>query len=152
MNGFARAVRSAIKDPRCLADGIDKGSCGISLADAPQPHVVIDLDGEGSPLGPAQAKGDFLFFADPDLVMAIEIKDGAPNVARVARQLQASANAADTLAPRDRDLDFRPVLVSRPLRSKKRNDLRGATVQFRKRRRAVRRLHCGDLLIDALTS
>lgn len=49
MNGFALAVRSAIKDPRRLADGIDKGSCGISLADAPQPHVVIDLDGEGLP-------------------------------------------------------------------------------------------------------
>ena len=150
MSGFAHAVRQRIEDPDCLVDGMKKGGCGVSLTAAPRPHVVIDLDEAGSPLGPARTKCDFLFFADPSLVMALEMKDGDPNVTKATRQLQAGADAADALAARDRDVIFRPVLVSRGLRSKKRNDLREATVRFRKRSSAVRRLDCGDLLTHAL--
>lgn len=152
MIGFTRSIRSRIDDVRCLVDAIDKGRCGVSLADEPQSHVVIDLDETGSPLGPAQAKCDFLFFADPNLVAPIEIKDGAPGIAKATKQLQAGANAADGLAPRDLVIDFRPVLVSRELRRDKQFELRQASVRFRKREAKIRRVACGAPLTEALGS
>ena len=151
MSGFADAVRAGIDDLSCLVDGIDKGSCGVSLADAPHPRVIIDLDEAGSPLGPAQAKCDYLFFGDPDLVMPIEVKDhGAPDIAKATRQLQAGADAAGKLAPRDVAVRFRPVLVSRDMRRDKQNELRRAQVRFRKRPEIVRQVICGDSLTEAL--
>ena len=150
MNGFAHRVRAEIDDARCLTDDIEKGRCGVSLADAPHPHVVIDLDETGSPLGPTQTKCDFLFFADPDLAMPIEIKGGTPNVARAARQLQAGADAAHRLAPRDSAIDFRPVLVSKSMRRQQQMELRQTRVQFRGREEKIRRVPCGAPLTEAL--
>ena len=152
MNGFVDAVRARIDDLSCVVDGIDKGRCGVSLADAPHPRVIIDLDETGSPLGPAQTKCDFLFFGEPDLVMPIEIKDhGAPNIAKVTKQLQAGADAADALTPRHPAVRFRPVLVSRNnMRRDKQFELRRASVRFRKRPEIVRQLICGGPLTGAL--
>ena len=151
MNGFVAAVRAGIDDLSCLVDGIEKGRCGVSLVDSPHPRVIIDLDETGSPLGPAQTKCDYLFFGDPDVVMPIEVKDhGAPDIAKAARQLQAGADAAGELAPRDVAVRFRPVLVSRDMRRDKQNELRSATVRFRKRPEVVRQLICGDPLTAAL--
>ena len=153
MNGFAHGVRSRLDEPSCLVDGVDsiaKGNCGVSLADAPHPRVIIDLDETGSPLGHAQAKCDFLFFADPDLVMPIEIKDSVPNVPRAKAQLEAGAKAADKLTPRHVAIRFRPVLVSKDMRRKQQNELRRARVQFRKCREIIRRVPCGAPLTEAL--
>ena len=150
MNGFAHAVLPRIEDRSCLVDAIKKGACDASLADAPFPHVIIDLDATGSPLRPTQAKCDFLFFADPNVVMSIEIKDSAPNVAGATTQLQAGARAAEALAPRGLETSFRPVLVSRPLRRQKRFELRRAVVLFRGRQETVRHVECGHPLTQAL--
>ena len=151
MNGFAHAVRTGLDDPSCLVDTIQKGACDASLADAPHPRVIIDLDATGSPLRPTQAKCDSLFFADPNVVMSIEIKDhGAPNVTGATTQLQAGARAADVLAPRGLTTSFRPVLVSRPLRRQKRFELRLAVVLFRGRQETVRHVECGNPLTEAL--
>lgn len=150
MNGLTHDVRARIDDHSCLADDVVKGGCGVSLADAPKPRLVIDLDETGSPLGGAQSKCDYLLFADPSLVVPIEIKDGAPNVAKVERQLQAGARAADDLAPRGIAVLCRPVLVSRDLRRQQQVDLRKAAVRFRGREERVRRVACGDSLADAL--
>ena len=151
MNGFADAVRGQIDNPSCLVDDIDKGGCGASLAGAPHPRVIIDLDDTGSPLGPARTKCDFLFFGDPDLVMPIEVKDhGAPDIGKATRQLQAGADAAGRLAPRDVAVRFRPVLVSRDMRRDKQIELRRAKVRFRKRPEIVRQVICGNPLTDAL--
>ncbi len=124
----------------------------FSLADAPYPRVIVDLDAKGSALGQAQAKCDFLFFADPNLVAPIEIKDGEPNVVRATRQLQAGADAADKLAPRNIAIDFRPVLVSKELGRDKQFELRQASVRFRKREEKIRRVACGAPLTEALGS
>ena len=150
MNGFANAARAKLDDRACLVDGINKGNCGVSLVDVPDPHVVIDLDEAGSPLGKTRAKCDFLFFADPNLVAPIEIKDGAPSIAKATKQLQAGADAADELAPRDLAIDFRPVLVSKELRRDKQFELRQESVRFRKREEKIRRLACGEQLTEAL--
>ena len=83
------------------------------------------IDATGSPLRPTQAKCDFLFFADPNVVMSIEsavaagqwrrtglaretIRNGAPNVAGATTQLQAGARVAEALAPRGLETSFRP--------------------------------------------
>ena len=118
MSGFAYEVLRQI-DRRCLADGIDKGGCRVLQPDAPPARAVVDLDADGSPLGPPRVRCDYLFFADPNLVAQIEIKNSEPNVVRVARQLQAGADAADRLLPRGREIVCRPVLVSKSLRRKK---------------------------------
>ena len=148
MSVFAHEVLRQI-DRRCLADGIDKGGCKASLTDAPPDHAVVDLDADGSPLGLASVRCDYLFFADPNLVAPIEIKNSEPNVVRAARQLQAGADAADRLLPRGREIVCRPVLVSKNLRRQKQNELRQAVVRFRGRKEKVRRIACGDPLTEA---
>lgn len=152
MNGFAHAVRAKLDAPSCLVDAIKKGACGVSLANAPHPQAVIDLDKAGSPLGKAQAKCDFLFFADSNLIAPIEIKDGPPGIAKATKQLQAGANAADRLASHDLVIDFRPVLVSKELRRDKQFELRQASVRFRKREERIRRVACGAPLTEVLGS
>ena len=154
MIGFADAVRAKLA-PSCVVDGtaaIDKGKCGASLAGAPAPRVIADLDAAGSPLGPAKGKCDFLFFADPGLVAPIEVKDSEPNVAKVIEQLEAGAKAAEELAPRGVAVTFRPVLVSKSLRTQKRKELREKAVKFRGQRERVRRLACGDSLTEVIGS
>ena len=154
MNGFADEVRSRLA-PSCLVDGVESiegGNCGASLAGAPAQRVVADLDKTGAPLGWTQTRCDFLFFADPNLVVPIEIKDSEPNVVQATKQLQAGARAAESLAPRGLAVEFRPVLVSRSLRRHKRNELREAVVEFRESRARIRRLACGDPLTGALGS
>ena len=154
MNGFAAAVRAKLV-PSCVVDGIDntESRCGLSLANAPDERVIADLDRCGAPLGHARVKCDFLFFGDPGFVAPIEIKDqGAPNITKAAKQLQAGADAADGLAPRDVAVRFRPVLLSRNLRRDKQNELRRARVRFRNRPAIVRQLICGDSLAEALGS
>lgn len=113
---------------------------------------MTDLDQTGAPLGKAQIKCDYLLFADPDLVIAIEIKSGDPNIAQARKQLQAGAKAADRLAPRDLQVTFQPVLASNSLRRDKQFELRQATVEFRKRPEKVRRVACGAPLTDALAN
>ncbi len=149
-------VRSKL-DSRCLVDGVDgvdgieKGSCGTSLVGAPHPRVIVDLDKPGAPLGQARAKCDFLFFADPNFVTPIEVKDhGSPKITKAVKQLQAGAGAADQLAPRGSVVRFRPVLVSRAMRRDTQYELRNAKVQFRKRPEIVRLVLCGEPLAAVL--
>ena len=152
MNGFIAVVRAKLT-PSCLVDDINnaEGNCGLSLADTPDARVIVNLDRPGAPLGHARVKCDFLFFGNPDLVAPIEIKDhGAPNIAKATRQLQAGADAADDLAPRDIPVRFRPVLVSRDLRRDKQNELRRVRVRFRNDPAIVRQLLCGDPMTAGL--
>ena len=154
MNGFADSVRSELASS-CLVDGvgiIDKGNCSAALVDAPHPRVIVDLDKTGAPLGGARTKCDFLLFADPNFVTPIEIKDhGSPDIAKVTKQLQAGADAAGELVPRGSAARFRPVLVCREMRRDKQNELRRATVRFRKQRpEIVRQVICGNPLTGAL--
>ncbi len=149
MNGFAHGVRQRIADRRCLVADVDKDGCSVSLTDAPPSRAVVDLDADGSPLGPTRVKCDYLFFADPNLFAPIEFKNGEPNVKSAARQLRAGAGAADALAPRDRAIVCRPVLVSRSLRRQHQIDLRKEAVQFRGRPERIRRLACGASLTEA---
>ncbi len=165
MIGFADAVRAKLPTS-CLVDGtaaaIHKGKCGASLAGTPARRVIVDLDETGSPLGPTTGKCDFLFFADPGLVAPIEVKDSEPNIAKVIKQLQAGAKAAEELlrnrvhggrAPGGVAITFRPVLVSKSLRTHKRNELRKkAAVKFRGQRERVRHLACGESLTEAIGS
>lgn len=149
MNGFAHGVRQRIADRRCLVADVDKDGCSVSLTDAPPSRAVVDLDADGSPLGPTRVKCDYLFFADPNLFAPIEFKNGEPNVKSAARQLRAGAGAADALAPRDRAIVCRPVLMSRSLRRQHQIDLRKEAVQFRGRPERIRRLACGASLTEA---
>ena len=152
MSGVARGVLQRFADQGCLVDAIGTKECKVSLADAPASRAVVDLDADGSPLGRTRVKCDYLFFADPNLVAPIEIKNSEPDVKRAARQLQAGAKAADDLIPGDRELVCRPVLVSKSLRRAKQMELRQAVVRFRGRPERVRRIACGASLTEAFRS
>ena len=152
MNGFAHGVRQRIADRRCLVDDVEKDGCSVSLTDAPPSRAVVDLDADGSLLGPTRVKCDYLFFADPNLFAPIEFKNSEPNVKSAARQLRAGARAADALAPRDRAIVCRPVLVSRSLRRQHQIDLRKEAVPFRGRPERIRHLACGASLTEAFGS
>ena len=149
MNGIVHGILQRFADQGCLVDDIGTKECKVSLADTLPSRAVVDLDADGSPLGPARVKCDYLFFADPNLVAAIEIKNSEPDVKRAARQLQAGAKAADDLTPGGRELVCRPVLVSKSLRRAKQMELRQATVQFRGRPERIRRIACGGSLTEA---
>ena len=141
-----RPVLQRFADQGCLVDDIGTKECKVSLTDAPPSRAIVDLDAAGSPLGPTRGKCDYLFFADPNLVAPIEIKNSEPNVKHATEQLQAGADAANDLTPRGREIVFRPVLVSKSLRRKQQMDLRQAVVRFRKGREIVRRIACGESL------
>lgn len=149
MNGIVHGILQRFADQCCLVDDIGKNECKVSLADAPPSRAVVNLDKGGSPLRRTRVKCDYLFFADPNLVAPIEIKDGEPNVKYAAGQLRAGAKAVDALTPRGREIVFRPVLVSKSLRRQHQIDLRKETVQFRRRQERIRRIACGASLTEA---
>ena len=99
MNGFAHGVRQRIADRRCLVADVDKDGCSVSLTDAPPSRAIVDLDADGSPLGPTRVKCDYLFFADPNLFAPIEFKNGEPNVKSAARQLRAGGRGGRRPGP-----------------------------------------------------
>ena len=152
MSGVVHGILQRFADQGCLVDAIGTKECKVSLADAPASRAVVDLDADGSPLGRTRVKCDYLFFEDPNLAAAIEIKDGEPNVKHATEQLQKGAKAVDDLTPRDREIVFRPVLVSKSLRRKKQMDLRQAVVRFRRRPEKIRRIACGGSLTEAFGS
>ena len=151
MNGIVGTVRPQL-DERCLVEEICKGKCGVSLLGTNESRVVVDLDKSGAPIGNATRKCDYLFFADPNLAVPLELKDsGTPNVKTVTDQLQAGATKIQELVPGGLNVKFRPVLVSRsPRRRDTTYQLRKAVVEFRNCHERVRLVECGGALTDAI--
>lgn len=157
MTGLVEAVRRQIDDSCIEAGALQRGDCEISLEDAPRPHVVIDFDKPGSPLGARQTRCEYLFVADRagggGWVVPMEFKSSGIKVSRVARQLQAGARVAEGIVPNQEPMSFRPVAVAYERMNKKQiRDLKeaGNAVRFRGRHEPVRVLLCGRSLTDVL--
>lgn len=157
MTGLAEAVRRKITETCLEAESLQRKDCYVSLEDAPQPRVVIDFDKPGSPLGKNQSRCEYLVVADRNggggWVVPMEFKSCRMKVSKVARQLQAGAQAAERLVPKQNPIAFRPIaVVYGPINKKQRKDLRDTsnTVRYRGCREPVRVLLCGDLLTEAL--
>ena len=158
MTGLVEAVRRKIEDS-CIEAGplLWRKDCEVSLEDAPRPHVAIDFDKPGSPLGKSKIRCEYLFVADRDggggWVVPMEFKSSRMRVSKVAEQLQAGARVAERLVPKQSPISFRPVaVVYESMNKKQRKDLKdtGNAVRYRGCREPVRVLRCGDLLTGVL--
>ena len=156
MSGGPAAALRAACNPSCFVKTCKKDRCAVSLAGAPQPRAIIDLDSAHSPLGPAQVRCDYLFVADgkkgsPGWFAPIEITAGqSKSAVRIRDQLQAGADVVAHLLPDNLQPKFVPVFAGK-LKKHEQTELRkdACKVAFRGKRRLVRRIACGGRLAGA---
>lgn len=133
-----------------------KGKCTVSLKDVPQPHLIVDFDKPGSPLGPNQTRPDYLFVAEissqSEWVVPLELRGGKLDAGKVVRQLQAGAGLAEQMVSSKRSIRFRPIVASGAIRKAERLALkrRDRQVRFHNRRAYVHRIRCGKQLAHEL--
>lgn len=104
-------VRRAVPEG-CVVNRCSKGRCTVSLRNAPEPRVLIDLD-HPSIADQNATRCDYIFIGGSDKVWVapMELKSGSPNVSEIAPQLQAGADIADGIVPRGAKVEFMPLAV-----------------------------------------
>ena len=105
-------VRRAIPEG-CVVNRCRKGRCTVSLRNAPEPRVLIDLDHREAPVGQNDKRCDYIFIGGSDKVWVapMELKSGKPEASEIAPQLQAGADVADGIVPRGAKVEFRPLAI-----------------------------------------
>ena len=156
MSGLVQRVRAKVDD-RCIVGRIRKRDCRVNLDGAPDPRLIVDFDRPGSPLGSSDQRCDYLFIADAAYnhgwVVPLELKRGQFNASKITGQLQAGAQAAERIVPRNIAVRFRPIAVHRGDTTKQeRNRLKRKPilVRFRGKNVPLRRMKCGQKLADHL--
>ncbi len=147
--------------PPCCVKRCRKEKCTVDLKQAPSPFVLIDLDCDCLDIEEGSSRCDFLFVSQedksmPGLVGVLELK-GRPKASIVASQLQAGAQFAEKVLPKDVELQFRPVLFfGGSLRGAERDHIRKTSIRFRHPKKGsvlktrVILKNCGSPLKDAL--
>ena len=156
MSGLVAHARDNV-DGRCIDTRIRKEGCSVSLNGVPSDRLIVDLDRPGSPLGPADARCDYLFIAEDGAgagwVAPMELTTGPVDADKFARQLQAGASAAERVVRRSESVRFRPVAVYgggshiAQRRKLQRNDRK---VSFHGVREPIRLMKCGAPLAGQL--
>ena len=138
----------------CHANICKGGECSVSMEDAPSPFMLLDMDCATLPIDKTANRCDFIFISDAgNWVVPIELKEGNPRVAHLARQLQKGAEFADQVVPDDTDVQFLAVAafggkLHRMDARRLRNPI--YQIQFRGRYATIEMLACGQALNDAL--
>ena len=152
-----RAIPSGCVVTRCRKEG-----CSVSLKDAPSPRVIIDLDRPQAPVGQTEKRCDYIFIGAPSSawvapmeprVAPMELKRGKPNASEIVPQLQAGADIADKIVPRDAKVQLRPIAVfgGRVVANELRMFAKRTTrIRFRNRTIKIELLRCGKQLVDVL--
>ena len=133
-----------------------KESCSVSLENAPDPYVMIDIDKQGAPVDQNKTRCDYIFIGGCEVVwlMPLELMGGKPDPSKIVRQLQAGADvAADVIIPKGEQVEFQPVAfcggkfhrTARVQLAKSANKIR-----FRGQQINSRLLRCGKSLTEAL--
>ena len=160
MTDLIEHIKRKIPSPCCVRR-CHKEKCTVDLKQAPSPFVRIDLDCDRLDLEEGSRRCDFLFASQedkgkPGLVGVLELK-GRPKASIVVAQLQAGAQFAESVLPRDVELQFRPILFySGGLRGAERDSIRNASIRFRHPKKGgvlktrVILKSCGSPLKDAL--
>ena len=106
-------VRRAVPEG-CVVNRCGKGRCTVSLRNAPEPRVLIDLD-HPSIADQNATRCDYIFIGGSDKVWVapMELKSGSPNASQIVPQLQAGADIADGIVPRGAKVEFMPLAVFR---------------------------------------
>ena len=104
-------VRRAIP-AGCVVNRCRKGRCTVSLRNAPEPRVLIDLD-HSSIADQNATRCDYIFIGGSDKVWVapMELKSGSPKAGEIVPQLQAGADIADGIVPRGAKVQFMPLAV-----------------------------------------
>ena len=155
MTHLVNRVRKALS-PQCIGHKLRKEGCTVSLAGAPAPRLIVDFDKPGSPLRSSSKRCDYLFIAKGEdnfgWVAPLELKKGRLDAAKVVRQLQEGAGAAERLTSPAEPIRLRPVAVTGGSTSKAEREKLKKEKRIRLHRcvEAVRLLKCGDTLIQKL--
>lgn len=147
----------AIFDPKCIVTRMNKQGCRVTLKGMSCQHIIVDLDKLSSILK-HKSRCDYLFFTAIDTnsewFIPLEIKKGKLHATEAKRQLQAGAQIADPLVPRNQVVNFRPAVavgcVPRAEILKLRN--RNNRVRFRNQISHIKLLKCGDSIARALNT
>jgi len=121
----------------CSKEIEEKEGASFSLQNAPLPHLLVDFDRPGSPLGRGKIRCDFLFVADgavgkPGYVVPIEMTSGRNKAAsKVKKQILAGANFAEQTIPKSMKAQCYPVLVGKLRKKQYRQQLRRKENQVR---------------------
>lgn len=151
MSALVNAVRGKISE-ECCVSRLRRGACRIPMPDHMEPFRLIDMDHPEAPTGRTGARCDFLFVGSHrNLVAPLEFKRGSPKARRVLKQLQAGAQVADGLIPKDmKGVTFRPVVVYGGHMSKFQiRAIRNERVSFRKMPHIAKLIKCGQSLDQA---
>ncbi len=106
------AIKAALP-AGCQAPQCRKGSCSLSMKDAPTNRVLIDLDSDDAPVRRNQERCDYIFVAQANdtRVAALELKGGKLDASEVVRQLRAGARLAERIVPADAPVRFAAIAV-----------------------------------------
>ena len=156
MSGLVQRVRERVDD-ECIATGISKEGCGVSLDGAPTSRIIVDLDKPSSPLPPPNQRCDYLVVVEEDsgadCLAPMELKRGRFQLGQFVVQLRAGTRAAERILPAGVVVRFRPVAVyGGSIHKAERTRLRQgySKVSFRGMRETLRLLKCGSRLTQAL--
>ncbi len=138
-----------------LSKKCSKNSCSVKLKDAPDPHLLIDVD--KMPKGGNTKRCDYIFIGcgdknDKNWVVAIELKKGQAQASQVLAQLRAGAELADRIIPEDASVQFLPVVASNNIHSTQMGILKkkASRVKFRQGSVFVERIRCRCTLASVL--
>ena len=137
-------------DAKCIVKRCKKGKCSLKLDGVPEPHVVVDFDKPGSPLGEQETRCDYLFVSAgmPGLVVPMELSAGNKRPTKHIDQLQAGADIACKTLPKTEML-FLPVFVGR-VKPNERREIRKKRIRIRGKNVVLEAIACGGALKDAL--
>lgn len=151
------AVRKPTHDS-CQVTACSDSGCSLSMEDAPEPRVLINLEHETAPVDPKRPHCDFLFVGGDDQngewVSPIELTTGAAKVSKFLPQLRGGAEIADNLIPKGSKVRFRPITVSgKGLSRFERDNLvkRVNHIVFRSVSTSMKHRRCGSPLIETLS-
>lgn len=148
------ALRESV-DESCLASRLESHGCTLGLDDAPEPHMVVDLDHAEAPVRRSQQKCDYLFLGSEGnagiVAAAIEMKSSGVKPSGAKRQLQAGAKITQGLVAGLAPVRFVPVVAHGAALSRRAYDQMAAQqVSFRKGNYRIELIRCGSQLASAL--
>lgn len=131
----------------CFTERCQRDGCSVSLAGAPSPHLVVDMDSDSLGIS-NDTRCDYLFVSEAGgstCVVPIEMKQGSLNATHVVAQLQAGADYANQKLPGLREFAFVPILAHQRLPKAERDRLRhrSRAVKFRNRKALAKAIRCG---------
>ena len=133
-----------------------RSGCGVDMARAPSPRVVIDADRAFPAHGMIGKRCDYIIFffdnANSCLVtIPIELKGGDVKASEVSEQLQEGASFAERFTPEATETVCLPCLFHKGIHKKEFQQLQRASVRFRGEAQPIKTARCGSSLRQTLS-